>query len=221
METKKNPKIDLEKQRKTFFTFGLVLSLLAVLVAFKTANEVEEIEIPTTGTSVNLVDIIIPITRPEVEPKPVIPEFKLFDEIKIVDNTSDIPEPNLIFEDPDAPMPDPIIIKEEEPTQEIVFFPQQWPEFPGGAKSLNQYLSRNIKYPIQAQELNISGRVYLNFVVGTDGSITDVKITKGVDKLLDQEAIRVISSMPNWKPGLQNGKAVKVSYNVFVTFQLN
>lgn len=98
---------------------------------------------------------------------------------------------------------------------------EHMPEFPGGAPELYQYLARNIKYPKSAMERKVQGRVISQFVVKKDGSITDVKIVKGVDAELDAEAVRVISGMPKWKPGMQNGKAVDVKYTVPVTFRLN
>ncbi len=98
---------------------------------------------------------------------------------------------------------------------------EHMPEFPGGAPELYQYLARNIKYPKSAMERKVQGRVISQFVVRKDGSITDVKIVKGVDAELDAEAVRVISGMPKWKPGMLNGKAVDVKYTVPVTFRLD
>lgn len=98
---------------------------------------------------------------------------------------------------------------------------EHMPEFPGGAPELYQYLARNIKYPKSAMERKVQGRVISQFLVRKDGSITDVKIVKGVDAELDAEAVRVISGMPKWKPGMQKGEAVDVKYTVPVTFRLN
>lgn len=98
---------------------------------------------------------------------------------------------------------------------------EQMPEFPGGAQELYQYLARNIKYPKSAMERKAQGRVITQLVVRKDGSITDVKVVKGVDADLDAEAVRVISGMPKWKPGIQKGKAVDVKYTIPVTFRLD
>lgn len=98
---------------------------------------------------------------------------------------------------------------------------EQLPEFPGGAPELYQYLARNIKYPKSAKERKVQGRVISQFVVRKDGSITDVKVVKGVDADLDAEAVRVISGMPKWKPGMQKGEAVDVKYTIPVTFRLD
>jgi protein TonB len=97
---------------------------------------------------------------------------------------------------------------------------EQMPSYPGGNNALMSYLSSNIKYPVVAQENGVQGRVIVGFVVERDGSITDVNILKSVDPSLDREAARVVRSMPRWTPGKQNGQAVRVKYNVPVTFRL-
>lgn len=97
---------------------------------------------------------------------------------------------------------------------------EQMPSFPGGDAALMEYLSKNIRYPVVAEENGVQGRVILTFVVERDGSITDVRVVKSVDPSLDKEATRVIKSMPNWIPGKQNGATVRVKYTVPVTFRL-
>lgn len=97
---------------------------------------------------------------------------------------------------------------------------EKMPEFPGGMAELMKYLSSNIKYPVEAHKAGIQGRVVVSFVVNKDGTVKDAKIVRSVDKSIDAEALRVISAMPKWLPGYQNGKAVKVRYTVPVTFRL-
>ena len=110
---------------------------------------------------------------------------------------------------------------EPKPEPEKVFeVVEQMPSFPGGDAALMQYLSNNIKYPVVAQENGVQGRVVVSFVVEKDGSITDVKVVRSVDPSLDKEAQRVVKSMPKWIPGKQNGSAVRVKYNVPVSFKL-
>lgn len=110
---------------------------------------------------------------------------------------------------------------EPKPEPEKVFeVVEQMPSFPGGDAALIQYLSNNIKYPVVAQENGVQGRVVVSFVVEKDGSITDVKVVRSVDPSLDKEAQRVVKSMPKWIPGKQNGSAVRVKYNVPVSFKL-
>ena len=97
---------------------------------------------------------------------------------------------------------------------------EQMPSFPGGDVALMQYLSKNIKYPPVAEEMGIQGRVICTFVVERDGSVSDIRIARSVDPSLDKEAIRVVSGMPKWIPGRQNGQSVRVKYTLPVTFRL-
>ena len=85
---------------------------------------------------------------------------------------------------------------------------EEMPQFPGGSSALFEYLSKNIKYPVVAEENGVQGRVVVTFVVERDGSITDVKVVKSVDPSLDKEAQRVVKSMPHWIPGKQNGRVI-------------
>lgn len=104
---------------------------------------------------------------------------------------------------------------------EVFTIVENMPEFPGGRNALLNYMSENIKYPNEAKNKNISGKVYVQFVVKSDGTIDNVRVLQGKNKLLDQEAIRVVKSMPNWTPGRQSGRTVDVVYNLPVTFILN
>ena len=116
-----------------------------------------------------------------------------------------------------------VIAQPEPPKQEenkVFDVVEQMPSFPGGNSALMQYLSSNVRYPVVAQENGVQGRVVVSFVVEKDGSITDVNVVRGVDPSLDKEAARVVKSMPNWIPGKQNGSAVRVKYNVPVSFKL-
>ncbi len=97
---------------------------------------------------------------------------------------------------------------------------EEMPSFPGGQGALMSFLNSNIKYPVVAQENGVQGRVIVGFVVERDGSITDVKVMRSVDPSLDREAQRVVKAMPRWKPGKQNGSAVRVKYTVPVVFRL-
>lgn len=97
---------------------------------------------------------------------------------------------------------------------------EQMPSFPGGPSALMKYLSENVRYPVVAQENGVQGRVVVSFVVEKDGHITDVRVVRSVDPSLDKEAARVVKSMPSWIPGKQNGSAVRVKYNVPVSFKL-
>jgi len=98
---------------------------------------------------------------------------------------------------------------------------EQMPEYPGGMNAMMSYLSSNITYPQQAKNDTVTGRVFINFIIEKDGSVTNVKVLRGIGSGCDEEAVRVISSMPKWKPGVQNGEAVRVSYNIPIKFALH
>lgn len=98
---------------------------------------------------------------------------------------------------------------------------EKQPEFPGGIRKFYEYLGKSIKYPKMAQENNVQGKVFLSFIVEKDGSLTDVQLTRGLGSGTDEEAMRVISESPKWNPGISEGRAVRVKYNINVNFSLN
>ena len=105
-----------------------------------------------------------------------------------------------------------------EKNQQVFDVVEQMPEYPGGIQALFEYLQQNVKYPEDAKKQKIEGRVIATFVVETDGSINNVEVVKPAFPSLDAEAVRVLSAMPKWKPGMQSGKAVRVKYTVPINF---
>ena len=103
---------------------------------------------------------------------------------------------------------------------ELFVVVEQQPEYPGGMDALRTFLTKNLNYPRSAANASISGRVFVSFVVNTDGSLTDVQVLKGIGFGCDEEAIRVIQKMPHWRPGKQSGRAVRVKYNLPIAFAL-
>lgn len=103
----------------------------------------------------------------------------------------------------------------------VYLMPDQLPEFPGGIQAMMKFLSTNIKYPVEAQKKGISGRVIVQFVIMEDGTLDQAKVIRGVDPLLDEEALRVVKSMPKWKPGMDRGEAVKVRFTAPIMFNLS
>lgn len=103
----------------------------------------------------------------------------------------------------------------------VYLMPDQLPEFPGGIQAMMKFLSTNIKYPVEAQKKGISGRVIVQFVIMEDGTLDQAKVIRGVDPLLDEEALRVVKSMPKWKPGVDRGEAVKVRFTAPIMFNLS
>lgn len=109
-----------------------------------------------------------------------------------------------------------LVVEEDKPLENA----EQAPSFPGGLEALSKYLSENIQYPISARENGIQGKVIIKFVVSRTGDIMDIQVTRGVDASLNQEAVRVVQSMPRWIPGKQKGKAVSVYFTLPVEFRL-
>ena len=103
---------------------------------------------------------------------------------------------------------------------EIFKVVEEMPQFPGGAAKMMEFIQKNIQYPMTAQENGIQGRVFVNFVIEPDGSITNVTVMRGIGGGCDEEAIRIVQSMPNWKPGKQRGVAVRSSFTVSIIFKL-
>jgi len=227
MEPKKTKKADLESKRSTFLLFGLVVSLGMVLIAFewKTAPS----SVSSLGT-IELQDVeeeIIPITRQEEVKPPDPPPPAVVEVLNIVDDDVVI-EDELEIEDSEADdetiidIP-PIIAAEKEVEVEedhVFMIVEEQPEFPGGIRALYSFINNNVRYPVIAQENGIQGRVFVKFVVDTDGSVRNAEIVRGVDSSLDNEALRVINSLPKFKPGKQRGRPVKVYFNSSINFQL-
>lgn len=228
MEIKKTPKADLENKKSTWLLVGYVIVLAFMFIAFEWTKR--DIKIDTSQAITDLVfeEEIIPITeQPEQAAPPPPPAAPpIAETLTIVEDDADVDETTIATSEETNQAVEikyvPVAVEEEEPEEQTIFeVVEQMPEFPnGGMAGLMQYLSKNIKYPTIAQENGTQGRVTVQFVVNRDGSIVDAKVLRGVDPYLDKEAIRVISSMPKWKPGMQRGKAVRVKYTVPVMFRL-
>jgi protein TonB len=170
---------------------------------------------------------IIPITEQE-EPKqaPPPPEAPKVEEVlKIVENDANVQESTIQATDDTKQAIEvkytPVEVVEEEPEEEQIFqVVEEQPEFPGGQIELMKFLQKNIKYPTISQENGVQGRVIVQFVVNRDGSIVDTQVMRGVDPYLDKEALRVVSTMPKWKPGKQRGKPVRTRFTLPVQFRL-
>lgn len=110
--------------------------------------------------------------------------------------------------------------EEDDDDGEVFYVVSDMPEFPGGDMAFRKYIAENVKYPEEAKAKNIQGTVYVKFVINASGRVTNVEVNRGVNPLLDAEAIRVVKSSPLWKPGKQNGKPVKVGQSVPIKFGL-
>ncbi len=223
MKNRKTKKANLENKRVLLSEIGFILTLVFVLSAFsiKDYNKrvLSSVLLDDGGTTVEM----IPITVQNKKPLPAPPRQVV--NIKIVDDKIDIDESfnlDVTADEDDGVTIYQLPAEPEDDVEEDIPFkaPEKMPEFQGGIAALMHYLATNIKYPPYAKEAGIQGRVFINFVVERDGSISTVKVLRGIGGGCDEEAVRVVKAMPKWKPGLQRGKPVRVSFNLPVKFTL-
>ncbi len=228
MEAKKTKRADLEKNKTLFFQAGLVTVLALLLIAFEWTTR--EVATSTLGElqEVIMEEEIIPITRPdEILPPPPPPPPMVSEAFDIVEDDVEIDD-DLLIDDVEARSDTRIdftriIIQEDEEEAEPDFFiiVEDMPDFQGGGQeAFRRWIMSNLKYPQIAAENGIQGTVLIRFIVNTDGSVSDVTVFRGIDRSLDNEALRVISSSPRWTPGRQRGEAVRVAFHFPVRFQL-
>jgi protein TonB len=237
MNPKKNPKADLEKRKTLFFEIGLVLALGFTLISFEWPSRVREVVEIRNLVDLKLDEELIPITRQEeIKEKPKLPpKIQLTDVITIVEDDTEleteieIVEDDLNQETEFEIAPQEVFVEEEvDDEMKIFVIVENMPIFRPdicknnieGNLELYRHINSSIRYPVIAQENGITGRVYVSFVVGKDGSISKVELLRGADPSLDQEALRVIRNLPKFEPGKQRGKPVKVSYSSVINFVL-
>jgi len=223
MQLKKNPSASLEDKKFTYVLLGFVFVLSVCYVALEwTEKEVTKYEVADSEFAFEE-EIDIQQTSQETPPPPPPPAVQEVEVLNVVEDDVETEEIEINTEDDktEVVIQAPVEIQEEEEEDNVVFvIVEQKPEFPGGDAALMKYIAENIKYPVIAQENGIQGRVICQFVVNKDGSIVDINVVRSVDPSLDKEAIRVIKSMPKWKPGKQRGKAVRVKFTLPIVFRL-
>ena len=225
MQLKKNPQASLEDKKLTYVLIGLVLVLSICYVAFEwTEKEVTKYEVTDTDFFFEE-EIDIQQTSQETPPPPPPPAVQEVEVLNVVEDDVEVETIEINTEDDkdvEVVIAPPVEAPVEEEEEEVIFMVvETMPEFPGGQQALFKYLGENVKYPVIAQENGIQGRVICQFVVNKDGSIVDVVVVRSSgEPSLDKEAVRVINSMPKWKPGKQRGKPVRVKYTVPVNFRL-
>ena len=224
MEKRKTEKSDLENKRTLFIEIGFVIALAVVFVSMEWKSY-DKVEYTMAERQVeDIPEEIIPITEQKLKPPPPPPQ-----QVTIINVVKD----DVVVEDEielDVDMDDntemeeyvPVAQEEEEVVEELQTFlvVEEMPSYPGGEQEMYRFISQNIEYPRMAKESGISGRVFVTFVVEKDGSVTDVQVLRGIGGGCDEEAIRVIKSMPKWKAGKQRGKAVRVQYRMPIKFTL-
>ena len=228
MEIKKSEKANLENKKLLFLEIGLVISLGITLFAFEWTSKETNVSTLADDTSIAIEEEIIPITQETPPPPPAAPKIPvLSDQIDIVDDEIEIEDDMFMNLEDDASLGveimDYVEVEEEEVEEEAIPFQlvEEKPSFQGGdANQFSKWVNQRLVYPEIAKENGVQGRVTLQFTVEKDGTVTKVKVLRGVDPSLDKEAVRVVSSSPKWKPGKQRDRAVPVTYTFPVIFQL-
>lgn len=226
MEVKKTPKADLENKKNIFLEIGFMVALVTVLFAFEWKVSVAEPSDFITVSDIPTEPEMVPVTMMNQLPPPppmkikqidmleIVEEMELnTDDVELTDATDDSDNNDVVFD------PTGLEYDNVETDEIIPFLPSEdMPTFPG---NVQKWIGKTVKYPTLAMENGIEGKVLVQFVVERDGSVSNIKVVRGVDASLDKEAVRVISAMPKWKPGKQRGKAVRVSYTLPIAFQLS
>ena len=228
MEIKKTEKANLENKKLLFTEIGLIVSLLIVFIAFEWTQEEVKVSNLEDTTQVITAEEIILITQETPPPPPSAPNIPILsDQIDIVDDEIELDDDMFMNLEDDASIGveimDYVEVEEEVVEEEAIPFQlvEEKPSFQGGdANQFSKWVNSRLVYPEIAKENGVQGRVTLQFTVEKDGSVTKVKVLRGVDPSLDKEAVRVVSMSPKWKPGKQRDRAVPVTYTFPVIFQL-
>ena len=229
MEIKKTEKASMENKRFLFTEIGMVIALLIVWGAFSYTSREKKVATLEADQTVVEVEDMVPITEETPPPPEAAPKIPILsDQIDIVDDNikvddsmfQNIEDSNEGFEIMDyiESAPEEETIEEEAIPFQLV---EEKPSFNGGdANEFSKWVNSRLVYPEIAKENGVQGRVTLQFTVNADGTVSNVKVLRGVDSSLDKEAVRVVSSSPKWKPVKQRDRAVKVTYTFPVIFQL-
>lgn len=231
MEAKKSEKADLEKKKGLHLEIGLVTILALVLVAFNLrSTDKKDSGFAQQMVTTEMEEEIIQTQQEEdiPEPEPEQPEPEVTTELEVVDDNADIKnELGIVDAGDNANKQQEEVVITDVGTEEVVeeeeifVFVEEYPSYPGGEEALYKYLGQNIQYPDVARDNNITGTVVIRFVVEKDGSITKAAIAREIGGGCGKEALRVVNSMPKWKPGKQSGKAVRTEFTLPVQFQLD
>lgn len=220
MELKKNPNVDYQRKYVLFFNIGLVISLLLMISAFEWQS-VERMSIVDLGvTTISDEILLLPNTVHEPPPKPKPNQITLIEvpddqdiEVEDLPFLLDIVNDDVIEDVVFAPPLD----DEVEVVHEIV---ETMPSFEGGFGEFYKFVSENLKYPSQARRMQIEGKVFVHFIVDKDGSLSDIKVVRGIGGGCDEEVLRIINMSPKWNPGKQRGRPVKVRMMLPISFML-
>lgn len=227
MDKVKSDSKNVHSKRSLFFNVGLVIALVFCFIAFEFKvyiSDEERVELPDVEAFTLMPEDIKP-TIQKPKPKPIIPS-KQNQVLKITETKTEevIAAPEVL--DIASDEIDDLFVwgalateKVEDPT--IHIFVESQPQYKGGMDKFYKYLKDNIEYPRREKSIGVDGKVYLQFVIERDGSITDIQVLKGVSEGLDKEAVRVLNESPKWEPGSNRGQPVRVRMTIPISFQLN
>lgn len=223
MKTFKSKFNRLEGKRFIFLEIGFIIAISAVMLAFnyRSYHSGSFLDLPA-GNHEETEELPVITVQPKLPPPPParpVTIFNITSDIEIEDVPIDI--------DVESTQSDPVElwqppVTEEDPVPETVAFVkvESKPEFPGGGMAMISFLGKQLRYPEAARQANIQGTVYVSFVIQPDGSVSNVKVERGIGGGCDEEAVRVVKMMPRWKPGIQAGKKVKVPMVIPVRFRI-
>ena len=227
MLIKKSEKASLEKDKLVYALMGLVFVLSLCYVAMEwTQKEVTTYDEPDEIEAFQEEEMEdIQQTQQDTPPPPPPPAAQEVEVLNVVEDDVETETIEVISEDDPEDIVEiapPVEVKEEEEPEDVIFYVvESMPEFPGGTQAMYKYIGENLKYPVIAQENGIQGRVVCQFTVNKDGSLVDIEVVRSAgDASLDKEAVRVIKSMPKWKPGKQRNQPVRVKFTLPVNFKL-
>ncbi len=224
----KTQKADLENKKGLFFEIGLVFSLLAIFFALQTKRPTRAPELNFDRSEMKVIqEEIINTFQTPPPPPPSHTPMQQITMLTIVKNDAEDASSIDIRADVDQKTVIPEYVPIERPQeeeavqeQEIFLVVEEQPSFPGGDAARMKYFAENIHYPVEAREAGIQGTVYVGFVVEPDGSVSNVKVLRGIGGGCDEEALRVVSQMPKWNPGKQRNQPVRVQFTLPVRFTL-
>jgi protein TonB len=223
MEVKKTEKADLTKKSGLFFSIGLLITMALVLWAFE-STQTDDNKIDELARSTNTFEEVVEVPPTDIPPPaaPIIQQPQIIE----VPDEEEIKEDlkiNLDVEVNEETRPETVIVEakvEEEETDQIFTVVEESAAPKGGMAAFYKYVSEKMKYPAQARRMGTEGRVFVEFIVGKDGSISDVRAVRGIGGGCDEEAVRVLQSAPSWTPGKQRGKPVKQKMVIPIIFKL-
>ena len=223
MEAKKTAKADLEKKSSFFFSIGLLVAMALIVMAFEW-KQYDESLAELVGKNTNTFEEMLEVPPTDVPPPPP-PQIQAPIIVEVPDEEKIEEEIDVKFdvEASEETKIQEVVVVAEEAKEEVdeIFTIVEEPASPkGGMPAFYKYIGDKMKYPAQARRMGIEGKVFVQFVIGKDGSISDVKAVKGIGAGCDEEAVRVVQAAPSWSPGKQRGKSVKQRMVLPITFKL-